>query len=344
TEILLARLDRLEAQVRTVAQVGSVIGTSFAVRLLAQVVGREQVTLEMPLSALQESEIAFPRRSPDLEYVFKHVTMQEVAYNTLVQKRRKDLHLQTARAIAHLYPSDEYAEMIAYHYAKTDEHEEAIPWLEKAGDRAAAIYASDPALAAYEEARRRLNHVGGREQDLARLDEKLGGVLQTAGRYEEAIPVLEGTTDAYRNARDLEAAGRTTTILGWVHRRRGTPAEGIGRVQSMIDLMAWSGPSPALASLHVALAHLLFLIGKYREQMAAAEQGAAIARALGDDRLLGEAEMRRGTALDTLGDPEQGRKVLEGALPLVEAGGDLITLFTTLNNLGAVMERLGRMD
>jgi len=65
TEILLARLDRLEAQVRTVAQVGSVIGTSFAVRLLAEVVGREQVALEMPLSALQDAEIAFPRRSPD---------------------------------------------------------------------------------------------------------------------------------------------------------------------------------------------------------------------------------------------------------------------------------------
>jgi predicted ATPase len=96
TEILLARLDRLEGQVRTVAQVASVIGRSFAVRLLAQVMEREQAALELPLAALQQAEIAFPRRGADLEYVFKHVTMREVAYNTLVQKRRQQLHLDTA--------------------------------------------------------------------------------------------------------------------------------------------------------------------------------------------------------------------------------------------------------
>lgn len=42
TEILLARLDRLEGQVRSVAQVASVIGRNFAVRLLAQVMEREK--------------------------------------------------------------------------------------------------------------------------------------------------------------------------------------------------------------------------------------------------------------------------------------------------------------
>ena len=49
-----------------------------------------------------------------------------------MQKRRKGLHLQTARAIATLYPSDEYVEMIAYHYGRTDAPE-AAEWLEKEG-------------------------------------------------------------------------------------------------------------------------------------------------------------------------------------------------------------------
>ena len=120
TEVLQARLDRLEGPVKTVAQVGSVIGRSFAVRLLAEVVGEAQSALEAPLRALQQAEIAFSRgyspgsSSLDLEYSFKHVTMREVAYNALVRKRRQELHLQTARAIAALYPSDEYVETIAY--------------------------------------------------------------------------------------------------------------------------------------------------------------------------------------------------------------------------------------
>jgi class 3 adenylate cyclase/tetratricopeptide (TPR) repeat protein len=344
TEVLLARLDRLESQVKSVAQVGSVIGRSFAVRLLAQVMEREQTALELPLVALQQAEIAFPRRGTDLEYVFKHVSMREVAYNTLVAKRRQELHLATARAIAALYPADEYVEMIAYHYAKTEEHGEAAEWLERAGDRAAGVYASETALGHYRAAMERQRRCEAEELVLARLEEKLGQVLFDTGRYEEAIAVLERAIAVYRAQRDLEGAGRATALLGRAHRSRGTPEEGISRVEPIVELLAWSGPSPALASLHTALAHLYFLVGRYQEMRKAAERGGEMARTVGDQRLLGEAEMRRGTALQMLGQVEAGNLVLEGALPLVEAGGDLTTLFITLNNLGAVCQHRGRME
>src|SRR5205807_6920860 len=136
---------------RGVAQVASVIGRSFAVRLLARVTDQDVANLDLPLSILQRAEIAFPQRGSDLEYVFKHVSMREVAYNTLVQKRRQQLHLDTARAIAGLYPSDEYVEMIAYHYSRTEEHAEAARWLERAGDRALDVYALETAIGHYRE-------------------------------------------------------------------------------------------------------------------------------------------------------------------------------------------------
>jgi tetratricopeptide (TPR) repeat protein len=344
TEVLLARLDRLESQVRSVAQVASVIGRSFAVRLLAQVVGREAAALDMPLTALQRAEIAFPRRGSDLEYVFKHVSMREVAYNTLVQKRRQELHLQTARAIAQLYPSDEYVEMIAFHYARTEEHGEAAQWLEKAGDRAAAIYANETAIANYEEARRRLELVGGDGQTLARLDEKLGEVLLITGRYDEALEPLERAVEAYRDARDLEAAGRATALLARVLDQRGTPAEGLSQVESIVELLTAYGPSPALGSLHIALAILLHHLGRYEEMLRATERGAEIARAIGDDRLLARAEERRGTALDFLGQTEQARQVLERTIPLLERVGDLDRLRVALSNLGEAHRLEGELE
>jgi len=87
--------------------------------------------------------------------------MREVAYNTLVKKHRQQLHGDTARAIAALYPTDEYVEIIAYHYARTQEHAEAAEWLERAEDRAAGIYANETATANYEEARRRRELIEG---------------------------------------------------------------------------------------------------------------------------------------------------------------------------------------
>ena len=342
TEVLLARLDRLEGQVRSVAQVASVIGRSFAVRLLAQVMERETVALEMPLTALQQAEVAFPKRGSDLEYIFKHVSMREVAYNTLVQKRRQELHVQTARAIAALYSSDEYVEMIAYHYSRTEEHQEAAQWLERAGDRAADVYAVETAIGHYREAMERqrrcapAKRVSGFAEPLvlARLDEKLGGVLFAAGRYEEALEVLAAVVEIYRQARDLEAAGRATARMGTAHRHRGTPEEGIALVEPMIETLAGSGPSPALTSLHLALANLVFFTGRYREMLEAARRAGDLARAIGDERLLGEAEERRGVALIILGQPEEGRRAIDGALPLIEAGGDLPVLWRALNNVG----------
>jgi tetratricopeptide (TPR) repeat protein len=243
-----------------------------------------------------------------------------VAYNTLVQKRRQELHLATARAIAQLYSSDEYVEMIAYHYARTEEDAEAAMWLERAGDRAAGVYANETAIGNYQEARRRRELSGADETGLARLDEKLGDVLATADRYDEALEVLERAVEVYREVRDLEAVARVTARIGWTHRYRGTPEEGINRIQTLLELLAWSGPSQGLASLHLALAYLHFGSGRYRETLESAQRAGELARAVGDERVLADAEMRRGTALDALGQIEEGRRVLEGPTGRVSRG------------------------
>ncbi|HEV3310727.1 MAG TPA: AAA family ATPase, partial [Chloroflexota bacterium] len=215
-EVLQARLDRLDAPAKIVAQVASVIGRSFALRLLAKVVGETQSGLEAPLRALQLAEIAFPRGSApaagDLEYSFKHVTMRDVAYSTLVRKRRQELHLLTARAVAALYPSDEYVEMIAYHYVRTSAGGEAAEWLEKAGDRAASVYSNDTSEAHYRNALDRLAGVGDVERQ-AHVREKLADLLLLEGRYDEAVTMFAAALDCVPPADTLWTAR--------IHRRIG---------------------------------------------------------------------------------------------------------------------------
>jgi predicted ATPase len=240
---------------------------------------------------LQRNEIAFPRYDgSDVEYVFKHVSMRDLAYNTLVQKRRRQLHLEVARAIAALYPSDEYVEIIAYHYARTTEHAEAAVWLERAGDRAAAIYANEAAIGHFEEAQKRLEIVGPDPATAARLDEKQGAVLYAAGRYDEALAPLQRALHAYREMQRLEDAGRVAAQIGMAHRYQGTPDEGLAQIQPMLLRLAPSGRSEALAALAIALASNLFLLGRYQEAVDAAGQAADPARAIGNDRFLGAAE------------------------------------------------------
>ena len=56
---------------------------------------------------------------PELEYIFKHAVIQDVAYQSLLTQRRQELHGAIGRAIEELYADrlEEQATILAYHYA-----------------------------------------------------------------------------------------------------------------------------------------------------------------------------------------------------------------------------------
>jgi tetratricopeptide (TPR) repeat protein len=331
TEILLARMDRLEAEVRSLAQVASVIGRSFAVRLLAQIVERNVAALQAPLSSLQRAEIAFPHHARELEYVFKHATVRDVAYQTLLKKRRQQIHAATARAIASLYPPDEQVEVIAYHLSQTADWEEAARWLERAGDRAADVYANEMAIKHYEEAKVRLEHLELQAATRAHLDEKLGAVLTTVGQYDRALTLLEQSVEFYQAVGDREGEARVLAQAGQVHYQRGTPEEGIAALRPFLESSQEGDrqavPSPSLATAYAALALLFFATGRYDEQLSTADEAAVLAGAAADERLLARVEVSRALALLALGHREEKRPGLEHSAtllaPLAEAQTEL---------------------
>jgi adenylate cyclase len=336
TEVLLARLDRLEVDIRGLAQVASVIGRTFAVRLLAHVLERDMTEVERSLAVLEGAGIAYPRAGSEGEYAFKHALMRDVAYKTLVARRRRQLHTSVARAIAAQYPSDESAEMIAYHFALTDEHVEAAEWLERAGDRATGMYANGAALEHYDAAHERLQRSGAGTLARARVQEKRSAVLKTLARYDEAIDALEGVLAVYQDAGDLEAQRRVLAELGRVHAERGTTEEGVSRIVPVVAELDQEGPTQALAELEVALAHLLYRCGRYPESLASVRRGLEIARTLGNERLQAEAEYRQGWVLHLVGQEAEGRPLVEGAAARARAIGDLDTLQMALYTLGVV--------
>ena len=101
-EALQARLDRLEATTREVVSVAAVIGRSFGLPLLEQLVPREQ--LRPALSELQRLDLVVEeRRRPTPEYRFRHGLVQEVAYGGLVETRRRELHREVGKALEQLH-------------------------------------------------------------------------------------------------------------------------------------------------------------------------------------------------------------------------------------------------
>jgi class 3 adenylate cyclase len=159
--IIAGRIDRVEENLKRIMQMASVIGREFAFRLLQAIMGvREE--LKSQLLNLQGLEfISEKRLFPELEYIFKHALTQEVAYRSLLQKRRREIHERIGEAIEALYPDrlEEYYELLAYHYGRSENKEKTFEYLDLANQKAAKLYAIEDAKVYFDEAMQLLDNL-----------------------------------------------------------------------------------------------------------------------------------------------------------------------------------------
>lgn len=152
--IIAARMDRLEDNLKRTMQVAAVIGRDFAFRILQSITDlREE--LKSCLLNLQGLEFIYEKQLfPELEYIFKHALTQEVAYNSLLLKRRKEIHEKIGQVIERIYAErlEEFYEMLAYHYSKSDNLVKTWQYLKLSGQKAAGNYSNWEAYNFFKEA------------------------------------------------------------------------------------------------------------------------------------------------------------------------------------------------
>ena len=76
---------------------------------------------EAYLQELKAIELIYEKTLfPELVYMFKHALTQDVAYNSLLEQRRQELHRLIGQAIEALYADRlaEQYEVLAYHFAR----------------------------------------------------------------------------------------------------------------------------------------------------------------------------------------------------------------------------------
>src|SRR3989475_1614620 len=195
--IIMARLDRLGEDGKRTVQLASVIGRQFLVRLLdriADVRGK----LEGLLGELKALEIIYEQGLlPEPAYIFKHAVIQDVAYQSLLVQRRKELHQAVGYAIEELYPdrlADHYAEL-AHHFVQGEEWQKALEYSVLAGDRAAHAFATTEAHKPYARALEAAGKLTPDPGILASLHVQDAVVLVALTEYEAAVagyqPALE---------------------------------------------------------------------------------------------------------------------------------------------------------
>ena len=136
--ILAARIDRLSAGQKDLLQTLSVIGRESPLGLLTQVAPHPATQLERMLAELRAGEFIYEQPAAGgVEYVFKHALTQEVAYNSLLIERRKQLHERAGQALESMFADqlDDHLTQLAHHYSRSDNIEKAIEFLGRAGQQ-----------------------------------------------------------------------------------------------------------------------------------------------------------------------------------------------------------------
>jgi DNA-binding NtrC family response regulator/tetratricopeptide (TPR) repeat protein len=152
--MLAARIDRLPPEDRHLLQLASVIGKDVPLPLLAVVVDLPDEALRRGLERLQAAEFVYEARTfPEPGYTFKHALTHDVAYGSVLDDRRRALHAVLVGAIERVYADrlDEHLEELARHARRGDLRDEAVKYLHKAGERAAARSAHREAIAFFEQ-------------------------------------------------------------------------------------------------------------------------------------------------------------------------------------------------
>jgi predicted ATPase len=146
---LMARLDRL-ATVKGLAQLGATLGREFSYELLQAVSPWDEGTLQHGLHQLVEAEFLYQRGAPpQATYLFKHALIQEAAYQSLLRSTRQQHHQRIAQVLEARFPDlcETQPELLAHHYTEAGLMAHAIPYWQRAGQRAVQRSANLEAIA-----------------------------------------------------------------------------------------------------------------------------------------------------------------------------------------------------
>jgi predicted ATPase/class 3 adenylate cyclase len=160
--VLAPRIDRLPPEAKRLLQAASVIGKDVPLALLQAIADLSEDETRRHLAILQTADLLHELRLfPSMEYTFRHVLTQEVAYGTLLRERRRALHARVMEALELLLADrpGEQVESLAHHALRGEVWHRAVAYLRQAGAKAAARGVNHEAVGFLEQALGALSHL-----------------------------------------------------------------------------------------------------------------------------------------------------------------------------------------
>jgi class 3 adenylate cyclase/tetratricopeptide (TPR) repeat protein len=225
-DVIMARVDSLSDGAKALLQTGSVAGREFSHGLIKKVSGVTDEALRSHLSALKDAELLYERGIyPQSIYVFKHALTRDVAYRSLLQKKRNKIHQDVGNALEQIYMERlaEVYEILAFHFLNGEEWERAYKYCLAAGVKSFSLSAYDQAKGYIEEALTALQKL---PREKVRIEQEIDlrfymrSVLLPLGFHEEWEEWVLGAEALAREIGDDARLSNSLNLLSslhWIH-------------------------------------------------------------------------------------------------------------------------------
>lgn len=289
--LLLGRIDRLPATARQTLQEAAVLGPVVSEALLRDATSVAAPALAGALDGLVDAGLlaAVPAPAgaatppPGRQFRFRHGLFQEVAYQTLLLRRRTDLHTRIANTLeaqcGGVPRQLEELQALAHHFRLGADKARGVHYLIAAGDWARSTFANADAIGHYELALETLP-AGTAEADRLVIHERLGDVLAPAGRIAAATRHLDAARAGHSLRGDAVAQARVLRKIAALHWEAGQRAEAKQCLSAGLALIDRGAAHIELAWLYQKMGELEFRSGDSRGALQWAQRALAHVDAL----------------------------------------------------------------
>jgi DNA-binding CsgD family transcriptional regulator/chloramphenicol 3-O-phosphotransferase len=310
-DAVMARLVRLPAAARNVADVASLVPGKAERWLIERTVGGDAEAIDACLAVGMVAQ-------EDGALAFRHELARRAVEENVPVPRRRDLHACILHALQNHAPVEVVAARLVHHADRAQDSAAVLRLAPIAAARAAALSAHREASAHYETALRYASALPPAEK--AELYEKFSYECYVTDRTEEAIAARQSALGLWREVGERRKEGdnlRWLSRLSWFNGQNATAEQ---YAKETIALLETLPPGPELAMAYSNCAQLYML--SHRTQLARdwGAKAIALATQFNETEILSHAYNNVGAARLTEGD-NGGWEDLERSLGLALAGG-----------------------
>ena len=348
--VIMSRIDALEAKLRRVIQCAAVIGHGFRYKVLSYIM-EIQEKLKEYLSRLIDGDFIYQQSIiNELFYLFRHIATQEVAYNTLLLKRRKQYHRKIGECLEDIYPEDieENYEILAHHYYHSDNDQKAAYYLDKASDKYEMLYANEALIDTVnkliEVIDKRLKCPDEYKEPKVNAYIKLGRVKKLIGKYDESIADYSTVIELAQeyDFKRLEAIAHRN--IADLYRIKGHFEQAFEHLKTASGLFGNLKDDGEELTCQNSLGVVFQAKGDYEKSIDYFNEGIKLAEKKGNLSAKANATNNIGISYQYLGDYENAIKYFELTNDMMIELDNRKGTIATLTNIGICLERLGEFE